>query len=222
MPIFRDRKIIYIHITKTAGSSIEAALGLNVNYVEDYYNRQYLTHHFRHGGSKLEEVQHYTLQQYISKGLISDNLANECFKFAFVRNPYDRCLSEWLYQMKMNKEKGWFAYRTTVLLKNSFDAFVKHLYDLYKKGKLNNRAHDRCQHLYIYNDGKQVVDYVGRFENIDEDWRIIREKIGLNCDLPHYNNGKKKAHYSQYYSESNRKLVEEIYSDDLKLFGYQF
>lgn len=222
MPIFKDKKILFIHITKAAGSSIEKALGLDVNRVEEAYNKENLVHFFWKGGVKLEEVQHYTLDQLIRRQLVSLDVADSYFKFVIVRNPFDRCVSEWKYQTKMYKEKGWFAYKNKVLKNGSFEEYVKHLYFMYEKGVLNNRAHDRQQYLYVY-DGKgtSVVDFVGRFENILADWGIIKTKTGLEVDLPCENNGVRE-HYQVYYNKKTRAMVEKIYKKDLKLFDYSF
>ena len=222
MPIFKDKKILFVHITKAAGSSIEKALGLDVNRVEENYNKENLVHFFWKGGVKLEEVQHYTLDQLIRKKLIGMDIVGSYFKFVIVRNPFDRCVSEWKYQTKMFKEKGWFGYKNKMLVLNSFEEYVKHLYFMYEKGVLNNRAHDRQQYLYVYDKkGKVVVDFVGKFENILQDWKIIKQKTGLEIDLPKTNSGLRE-HYRFYYNKKTRAMVEKIYKKDLQLFGYSF
>lgn len=223
MPIFRDKKIIFFHITKAAGSSIEKALGLDMTCVNETYNKEYLVHYFWCGGVKLEEVQHYTYNHYLRKGLIKADMAKDYFKFAIVRNPYDRCVSEWKYQTKMFKEKGWFSYKRTVLPLNSFEEYVKHLFFMYKKGVLNNRAHDRQQYLYIFDDkGKFLLDFIGRFENLADDWIIIKDKTGLKTDLPFENMGLERDDYRKYYNDKTRAMVEKMYAKDLALLGYCF
>lgn len=222
MPLFKDMNVIYIHITKTAGSSIETALGMDPEKVEYEYNKQYLTHYFWHEGVRLNEVQHYTINEYINKGLIDCDMARDCFKFTFVRNPFDRVVSEWKYQKKMFNTLGWFNYKKNVLRIGSFTSYVDNLWFLYKKGRLNNKAHDREQYVYVYDDdGNYLVDFVGRFEDLSSGWDYVKEKTGVKIDLPLKNVGDGRP-YWDYYNKRTEKIISIVYQRDLSAFGYKF
>ncbi len=66
------------------------------------------------------------------------------------------------------------------------------------------------------------IDFIGRFENLEEDFQYICEKIGLsNIKLPHENITRHK-HYTKYYNNETREIVAEIYAKDIKNFGYNF
>ena len=66
------------------------------------------------------------------------------------------------------------------------------------------------------------IDFIGRFENLEEDFHYICEKIGLsNIKLPHENITRHK-HYIKYYDDETRGIVAEIYVKDIKFFNYKF
>jgi hypothetical protein len=133
----------------------------------------------------------------------------EYFKFVFVRNPWDRLVS--CYHDKVLKKK---------LFKKCWNKDFKYFVNYVKKQNLETAdRHIRLQSsLFPVN----AVDFIGRFENFENDFQYVGKKIGLpESKLPHYNITKHK-HYSEYYDDETRAIVAEMYADDIKNFGYQF
>ena len=65
---------------------------------------------------------------------------------------------------------------------------------------------------FFYDDaGNLLVDYIGRYESINEDFSNICEKIGINVELPVRNSSKRKADYRTYYNEETVDLVKELF-----------
>ena len=82
------------------------------------------------------------------------------------------------------------------------------------------------QFEYLTDDnGKVLVDFVGRYENLAQDFYEVVGTIGVPLMiLPKRNITKDKVHdsYRECYSPTSRHLVERKYKRDLEHFGYEF
>lgn len=189
--INHKHKFIFIHVSKTGGTSIEHALNPNVSL--DYSDNSNTT------GNTAFKDKHWSALKY----------KRECpkeyesyFKFAFVRNPWDRLVSNYKWLVYIGKEqldfKDWIINPTW-----GFNAY------LYSR-------------MLCDNNGNKMVDFIGKFENLQEDFNTVCEKIGIPCQqLPHKNKTDHK-HYTKYYNNETRQIVAERYAKDIKCFGYTF
>lgn len=74
----------------------------------------------------------------------------------------------------------------------------------------------------IDNDDNIDIDYIGKLENINDDFNEICKLINIESfNLPHYNK-KGTGSYKHIYSEKNKKIIEELYQDDIKNFNFNF
>lgn len=161
---------------------------------------------------------------YVTQKSIGDREFKNYFKFAFVRNPWDRIVSCYidkvLYPPKnyrqLFSEYSW--YRSDL----SFEEFVKRISltpDKYAD------QHFKSQHSFLTDHaGQLAVDYIGKFEHITQDMKYVFEKIGVApIEIPHVNKAKVKTkHYTEYYDHQTQKLIAERYKKDIELFGYSF
>lgn len=133
------------------------------------------------------------------------------FKFAFVRNPWDRVVS--CYCNKVLTQ-GQYSFREC--FGKGFDYFV----DYISRQNLETAdAHIRLQTALIPLD---KVDFVGRLENFNEDLLYVMSMLGLNhVAIPHKNKTH-HTHYSTYYTKKTRRIIAEKYRKDIEAFGYQF
>lgn len=164
MSIFnRNHNVIFIHIPKTAGTSME--------------RREFLGS----GG-------HQTIHEFVDEEGFAD-----AFKFAFVRNPWERYISAWT---QMNHGKPEKIVVTAPVI------------------------HFRRQHEFICDEkGNILVDYVGRYETLLEDWAIICARLGVAGHLPHHRPGC-HGDYREYFTAETWAQLAEFYARDIEIFGY--
>ena len=151
----------------------------------------------------------------IVKNRISKKVWNSFFKFAFVRNPWDWVISHYMYNIPQ-EDRNILKFE-----KKHFDSFLK----IIKKFKRRDNLDDKYQYNFLSdNKGEIMVDFVGKFENMQNDFNYICDKIGIeHIELPHYNKGKyKKKSYVDYYTEETKNLVAEKYKKDIRFFNYVF
>ena len=190
-----ENKCIFFHIPKTAGISVSLALFGNL-------------------GGGHENAQFY-------KCLFGKSF-DSYYKFAFVRNPYTRLVSAYEYVKNGNSAFGGDKlFKKQVLDKyETFDDFVQFwLKDNFHK----SRPHFRTQFSYINLNGKVVVDFLGRYETLNEDFQKVAEHLNIETNLPTENVTQydKRSYYEKYYSnEKTVAVVQKIYSDDFETFGY--
>jgi hypothetical protein len=146
------------------------------------------------------------------------------FKFGFVRNPWDRLVS-WYNMHITSKPDNIFAKYLIEDTKN-FSDFLKKTNKLTHKdpnGFLLQKSITYNQLEYFSdNDGKLLVDFIGKLENINDDIKIIGEKIGYPQLKVGHSNKRKHNDYRTYYSNSEIELVAEMYKRDIDYFGYSF
>jgi hypothetical protein len=74
-------------------------------------------------------------------------------------------------------------------------------------------------------DGNIGVDFVGRFENLKQDWLKITKELGFteNCDLVHATKSLvNSGDYRNHYDHETKKIVEKFYEKDIEEWKYEF
>jgi hypothetical protein len=69
--------------------------------------------------------------------------------------------------------------------------------------------------------GALIVDFIGRYERLDDDFMLVCEALNINASLPFIN---RSSHddYRSYYDEESKMMIEEHFAEDIELFGYTF
>lgn len=146
----------------------------------------------------------------ISKILSQNPHAREYFKFSFVRNPWDRAVSTYIFLSLQPKHN----HRINPS-KTSFLEWTRTL-----KGKSGNPFYS--QWYWLSYQGKLAVDFVGRFEVLGQDFQRIADLLSLGpVRLPNINRTGHK-HYTEFYVEESRQNIAEVYRRDIEVFGYKF
>lgn len=193
--ISHRHKCIFIHIPRTAGSSIEHAI-----CGKDWWGVESRTKH---------------LIASTAKKLYKDYW-DEYFKFSFVRNPWSRMVS-------MTK----FPFYGCGVENNLLD--VSGYIDKFSPLEIDTRSDSEKDRpnipvtldaIYL-NILNEELDFIGRFENLQEDFSIVCDKISFSGKLPHtVSSG--KSHYTEYYNSKIRDVVGSLYKKDIEYFGYKF
>lgn len=72
-------------------------------------------------------------------------------------------------------------------------------------------------------NGDILVDFIGKFETLNEDWKYIAEKLQLHRPLPHLNeNTNKNSHYTEYYNDKTKNIIQNKFATDINYFEYEF
>jgi len=141
------------------------------------------------------KMRHATYEQCMEKFPGFENY----FVFAFVRNPWDRIISYWF----------WAKY-------NAKDLRID------KNLSLKDFLQKTPQNQYSYIKGFTNNSFVGRFENLQQDFDEACDKIGISRqELRHVNKTNHK-HYTEYYDDEMREIVAKKYARDIEYFGYKF
>jgi hypothetical protein len=191
---------VFVQIPKTGGTSIADLLSINpMPRGWDNVTKKYR--------------QHFTISELIENTCLTTEQSDFYFKFAFVRNPWDRLLSEYIYRKRVHTGGLFSRISLKEMLTTKWTTRQRHM---------SIKQHIRPQCEYVYDNDVQCVDFVGRFENLQEDFNIVCDKIGIpHQELPHKNTTDHK-HYTEYYDEETRELVAEKYKKDIEYFGYEF
>jgi Sulfotransferase family len=222
MFISPSRKVAFIHIQKTGGSTIESVLG---EHIPDFQIRGHKHNSVKYGFREIDDWESY-------------------FSFAFVRNPWDRLVS-WYSMIEeagriklvdtLNNKRNYnryqyarklFVWKEVLENTNSFDEFVRSATDIAITTD-GRKLIAQNQIDYISDaHGNIVVNFIGRFENFQADLRQVLEKLEITLEPTEITRNRKNRsehrHYSHYYTPETRAIVEQVYQRDIKYFGYTF
>jgi len=230
--IISDKKnFFFVHVPKTGGSTLSRVLSIHANnapigiketeVLPKWYGEECMCSTIR-----LESARPVFLPAHHPrlKDIRDVDLSNY-FKFAFVRNPFDRIVSTW--------ENPAIKFRT------SFEEFIERNTDpSYKKTDWLTQTQSD---ILVCKEGYTYFDYVGKYESLEEDFEFVRNKLDIpkkvfllrstekqrpvDYDkLPIINNSQGKDHgnYREYFNDRTRGLVERYYEKDLEIFEYEF
>ena len=191
---FYKSKTIFIHIPKTAGVSLAKAIYGDVTFEGHrsfYFNN------------------------------IALNIKNEVyFSFSFVRNPFDRLYSayKFLNAGGMNHLDK-IAFQTHL---SEFEDFEDLILNGLNKKLIYQITHFIPQHEYLCDkSGNILVDFIGRFEDLESDTLLLSKRLKKDINLSHLNFNS-KLNYKEVYTDEMIYKVNQIYQKDIDIFKYTF
>ncbi len=184
-----------------------------------YLARAVLVHINKTGGTSVEKAlgmpfQHRTALEFIE--LMGPRRWEDTFTFTFVRNPWDKVASHYRYRIKTNQ---------TGLGVDpiSFTDWVRRAY-----GDRDPRYFDQPrmfmpQSRWVCDeDGALLVDFVGRFEQLEDDFAEVCRRLGRRAELPHLKSSSAGRDYRDLYDAESVEIVRDRFAEDLERFGYSF
>lgn len=204
--IFEQYKTIFFHVPKTAGYSIEQF------FIPVAFDWRIFKEDIMFGLDRNVMTQHLTYRDMLQYK--STEFLDAHFKFAFFRNTWERFCSAFFYQEKVHLDQ----YQT-------FDNFVTKTCEFVNLNKYSSGWHFAKQTDWIYDkDGRQILDFVGRYENLDSDFKFLCNKIGVEYQpLKRLNKSKNsEINYRDLFNDTTKQLVAEAYRSEIELFEYKF
>ena len=213
MLISRKYKFIFIHIPKTAGQSITKALSpfatgnfqgklSNLLCSKNLVSRSVLNRlHIYHP--------HITAEELIT--VLGEETFNDYFSFAIVRNPWEWQVSLYNYALKNPRHKNHQFIKSL----GTFEQYIQFLSNQPDKSTF-------LQHPFIFNDKEEkLVNYIGKYEQLSQDFKIICAHLGISAKLPRLNVYRTKD-YKKYYNEEMIEIVRQKFASDIEAFKYSF
>ena len=209
--ISHDKKCIFIHIPKCGGTSIEDVIwpkdqgrtenDLWMGFVNRFENK------YQTGG-----LQHLLARQVREE--VGPDVFSDYYKFAFVRNPWDRIVSQFAYMQQRPDLMDYLG----MTAETEFKAYL----DLIR---LKEHVQWMPQVRFLLDqDGSVLVDRIGRLESFNEDCAQIFAALGLTLDqLPGHANRSKRHSFRYYYSDRESiDMVADLFAEDVDYLGYEF
>jgi hypothetical protein len=229
--INRELKVMYIHLPKAGGLFIERVLRKFYGFETIKFGRN--DHDEFNENKNLKKSQSFKIKDKMmlhlrNKGLIRYHECDECpvtkeefetfYKFTIVRNPYDRIVSSFNYLKKTN------------MIDNN-TTFDKHIFD----------EETVCDYSYFHSfisqydhlvssDNKININYIGKFENLNEELCAILKNIGIS-EIKHKeylseniivnSSNQDKIPYTDYYNEESLQKINTYFKNDFETFGFK-
>jgi chondroitin 4-sulfotransferase 11 len=200
MPVSRELNCLFVHVPRTGGTSMEIALGMYGEESRENMFGPITSAELRSRRFSSKFLQHLTASELRDE--LGDEFGNY-FRFAFIRNPWERMVSIYCYHRKATGHMLSF-----------------HDYLEYTEG--TRRDHEVPQYKFIFDHGGEcLVDFVGRFERLQDDFAEVCGRLKTERTLPHVL-AATIGDYKSYYDETARKMVERRFGEDIERFGYSF
>lgn len=144
-----------------------------------------------------------------SRRLMPADIFKRYFKFAFVRNPWERLVSE--YEFLLNSPQHGRHRRVRKM--NGFSEFIQ----------MQINRHDAHQlNMLCDRNGRLLTDFIGKMENLDRDWQTVCDRTGIPCQaLPRRKHIERKP-FQSYYATDDIQLVAKHWAREIDFFDYRY
>ncbi|MGK0385844.1 MAG: hypothetical protein ACI849_000449 [Patiriisocius sp.] len=218
----KEKQFIFIHNFKTGGTSIEKKLGHFDALSKDVQDHRTIKDFERlTQRATYAKLSAYALKKGKSKSSLNafknmmhpeltKSQYNSYFKFTFVRNTWARMYSWYRNVMKDPMMRASYNIIDTNL---SFDDFLTTYIE-----------HNTFSQLYFITDtkGNVPMDFIGKFENLQEDFNYVCEKLAIEDSTLPKLLVRNYSHYSKNYTDKTKDLIYKLYKEEIDYFKFEF
>ncbi|MGQ0529543.1 MAG: sulfotransferase family 2 domain-containing protein [Panacagrimonas sp.] len=208
---------LYVHIAKTGGTSVRAALK-RMQWRDPYYLAQWIC-------SRLSGVTGHRIAAKLprhakiicAQEMLPKPFFDGLYKFAFVRNPWDLQVSSY-HHLKRERPQLLQGHE-------SFEAFTRWKLDPERPYQYHLDTSITPLTDYLVDlHGRLLTDFIGRYERLQDDWDHICTQLGIEKNLlPHKRQATDRGKdYRSYYSDELAERVGRYFARDVELLGYRF
>lgn len=209
MPYFKDINLLYIHIPKTGGTSIEKYFYKDTRQtISSLYSRN-LKPFINYIQINNHSLQHCTyLEIYENKEYFGIKFDEKLVILASVRNPYARIISDLFHFKMINKNSS---------KKDVCQTIIKYL-DPENSNNYDN--HQIPQYKYISDNEGKLIDkiFIMSQESLTQDMISLGFK---DFDIKALENKNKEVDYFDFLNKRSINLINDYYAKDFELFGYK-
>ncbi len=203
------QKLWFVDIPRTSSSSIKIELQ---RYFGPIFGKKNLLDH----SYIARQILPNHIPAYIMRKLLGSDQWRRLFTFTFIRNPWERMVSMYLYR----KDK----------VKNiphdlSFTEYIVRLQSERGQGLFSYHGFYYGNSDYLIDEnGELLVSFIGRYENREHDLKIVADTLGISGlgEIRTQVGRDQEFHYSTYYNKETKEIVGNLYKTDIELFGYKF
>lgn len=196
-PYWKGEGVIFIHVPKAAGTSINYSL----------YGRT---------------LGHYSA---LDIKLRFPRLYSDCLTFSLVRNPWSRALSAYRFA-RIGRTESMGVQKPEQYQIPEFSSFERFVCDWLPSKNLSKCDFIfQPQYSFVCDKNMKVmVDHLGYVERLAETTCFLEACLGLTIDVKMVNStASRDANYRDFYTNNEMiEVVRSVYKNDIDLFGYEF
>jgi hypothetical protein len=212
----RDQ-FLFIHIARTGGTSVRAALARR-RWADPWYWPMFVCSRLSHlSGHRIGTKFPRHAKAIAAKELLPRDVFEGLFKFAFVRNPWDLQVSSFHH---IRRERPQYLGGHL-----AFADFLRWKFDPQRPPQYHLDTSIALQTDYLIDlRGQLIVDHIGRYETLERDFTDICSHIGITPPkLPHRRHAAdRSADYRRYYDDDTAELIAQQFAPDIERLGYRF
>jgi chondroitin 4-sulfotransferase 11 len=191
MTISHSYKCIFIHVPKCGGTSINNIIDPSQTKPSCNCRRGQIVN--KHDHTSAESIKN-------TNGQVFDSY----YKFAFVRNPYDKLVSEY-----------YWAGKDKIL---TFEKFIYTLESSVRRGEL----HYKQQYKFLCDANNKLLipeSNIFKYENYEQNIKTLQDTLKIDKEIKKFNSNKHES-YDKYFTPRLYEIVNQLYAKDFEMFGY--